>query len=140
MAAGAHPEVHQIGALARNGGERTEHAPGPRFEGGGFIDHLQAAAIGEAHEAGHREAGRLAGRGGEEEAVAAVGLVDDEIGVPVGAPQQAIGADALGHHRLTTATEGHQKAAILPGRRRGDRTGQQGDSREGYYGKMPGRG
>ena len=108
---GAHPEVHQIGALAGHRLKRAELPAGPWLEGGRLVYHLQAGAIGEAHERGHREGGTL-GRGRrEEKLIAAEVAVHDEIRVPVGAAKQTIRADPFRNHRLAAAAEWHQKAA-----------------------------
>ena len=82
---GADPEIHLADALARHLLEGAEHPAGAHGRLQLFIGHLAVAAVAEFEEGLNGIAAGVAGVSGEKQFEAAVGLIHQEIGVPVGA-------------------------------------------------------
>ena len=82
---GADPEIHLADALALLLLEGAEHPAGAHGRLQLFIGHLAVAAVAEFEEGLNGVAAGVAGVSGEKQLETAVGLMHNEIGVPVGA-------------------------------------------------------
>ena len=82
---GPDPEIHLADALPCDLLEGPKHAAGAYRRLQLFIGHLAVASIAEFEEGLNGITAGIAGIGGEKQLEAAVGLIHQEIGVPIGA-------------------------------------------------------
>ena len=123
---GSDLEIHLADIFASRRGERTELGSGARWRFHGLIHHFHVAAISELEIGLDRVSpGRaFGGIGGEKELEAIAGLIDHEIGVPVGASNgiadQALGAlnlllDDVRGGTISVASNRHEEVAAFCG-------------------------